>query len=324
MKTNKLLYLISLLLFTIFACKRNESVETIEPEIIYPEFPPPGPDPSCVGDCPLQDYHNIDDEAAWSANGKWIAYFHRDLNFAKIGIYIISTDGRETKFIHNVYEVSGLTWSADGKWICFSYGAQIWNKNIETKEIVQLTNIGRNFDPKISPDGQSIAYRRSYASPEPIDVMGIWRMKIDGSNREQLFKGNSGYPLWKENEINFLRGVVTSTGAITGDSLFFYNEIAREAESKFFIALDISYARYSVSNNGYIYTSQSVGLKPELWFVKTDGSDKRLIKPQAYMGDWSPDGKQIVYTDTRRINGRLWIMDADGTNSKQLTFATSF
>ena len=56
-----------------------------------------------------------------------------------------------------------------------------------------------------------------------------------------------------------------------------------------------------------------------------DGSNvAQLVLNPSDPGDWSPDGTQIVYTDARIVNGRLWIMNADGTNAKQLTFVTSF
>ncbi len=35
---------------------------------------------------------------------------------------------------------------------------------------------------------------------------------------------------------------------------------------------------------------------------------------------WSPDGKYIVYTDVRQEYGRLFIMNADGSDKRQLTF----
>lgn len=59
--------------------------------------------------------------------------------------------------------------------------------------------------------------------------------------------------------------------------------------------------------------------------MKADGTDlKQLTNTQGYSCDWSPDGSKIVYTDSRAVNGRLWIMNADGSNKDQLTFATFF
>lgn len=55
--------------------------------------------------------------------------------------------------------------------------------------------------------------------------------------------------------------------------------------------------------------------------MDVDGSElKQLTNTQGYSCDWSPDGNYIVYTDSRRENGRLWLMHADGSNKRQLTF----
>jgi hypothetical protein len=90
MKRNRLIYFLALFsLIAIFnACKRNEPVTPPEePEKIYPEIPPP--DVACVGPgCSLKDYHDIDDSACWSNDGKWITYIHRDLNPVKPGFIL--------------------------------------------------------------------------------------------------------------------------------------------------------------------------------------------------------------------------------------------
>ncbi|HKI87600.1 MAG TPA: hypothetical protein VKA38_01145, partial [Draconibacterium sp.] len=57
--------------------------------------------------------------------------------------------------------------------------------------------------------------------------------------------------------------------------------------------------------------------------INTDGTGFKQLT-RGYTCDWSSDGKQIVYTDPRVENGRLWIMDADGNNKKQLTFNHNF
>jgi Tol biopolymer transport system component len=61
----------------------------------------------------------------------------------------------------------------------------------------------------------------------------------------------------------------------------------------------------------------------QLFTARTDGSDlERLVNDRAdYTGpDWSPDGREIVFTSTRggSANFDLYVMNADGTNIRHL------
>ncbi|MGB7062037.1 MAG: hypothetical protein WBF13_06750 [Candidatus Zixiibacteriota bacterium] len=47
---------------------------------------------------------------------------------------------------------------------------------------------------------------------------------------------------------------------------------------------------------------------------------KQLASAGADYPAWSPDGEEIVYTDVRGEYGRLFIMKADGSDKRQLTF----
>ncbi len=54
--------------------------------------------------------------------------------------------------------------------------------------------------------------------------------------------------------------------------------------------------------------------------MDADGKDKRLLKNEGgVFPSWSPDGKRIVYA-----YGQIYVMDADGRNSEQLTHDVGF
>ena len=63
----------------------------------------------------------------------------------------------------------------------------------------------------------------------------------------------------------------------------------------------------------------------DIFEANPDGSDlKRLTDSPGYdaEGSYSPDGKQIVFCSHRGpATCRLYIMDADGSNPRQLTTA---
>jgi len=55
--------------------------------------------------------------------------------------------------------------------------------------------------------------------------------------------------------------------------------------------------------------------------MDADGSNlKQLTTEGASYPAWSADGKHIVYIDVRQEYGRLFMMNADGSNKRQLTF----
>jgi TolB protein len=62
----------------------------------------------------------------------------------------------------------------------------------------------------------------------------------------------------------------------------------------------------------------------EIWTVAPDGSNPHeLSQPRAAYDDdwpaWSPDGRQIAFTTDRSGDDDVWVMNADGTNPRDLT-----
>lgn len=274
--------------------------------------------PPCVN-CPV-DFRVTDFEPAWSPDGKYIAYVHGDTAPGKSGIYIITPEGKENTLFHLGTGASEPTWSPDGQWIAFSDGGQIWKKKLNGDSLIQLTTYGKNFFPSWSPDGNLIAYHRSYAWPEDISVQGIWLLRIKGDSIKQIFSGNSGYPFWlSSSKLSFIRGV--STEGRRSDSLWLYK--INEDEFSKLISLDgvHDYPSYSPVSNMLVVTTTLLNSKPQIFIMDLNGLDViQLTQTQAYSCDWSPDGKQIIYTDSRAISGRLWLMNADGSAKKPITF----
>ena len=59
-----------------------------------------------------------------------------------------------------------------------------------------------------------------------------------------------------------------------------------------------------------------------IYTMNADGTDqKRLTYHGGYDGDaaWSPDGQTIAFSSNRSGGYRIWVMDVDGGNLRQLS-----
>ena len=266
------------------------------------------------------NFRLIDSEPAWSPNGKWIAFHHEEPG--KSGIYLISPDGANIKKLHDGIAATPA-WSPNGQWITFSENAQIWKMKINGDSLTQLTFEGRNFYPTWSPDGQWIAFDGWI--PDDMKFYGIFKMKNNGDEKT-LFRYDN-----KEGDMRMPNWVNDSTIIYARYSPLFYSTeiFSIDSNGKNEIRLtfnnaDDRYPRYS--NNRITFISKPND-KPyiSIWEMNADGTNmKQLTNTQSYACDRSPDGKYIVYTDARAENGRLWVMDASGSNKQQLTFEHHF
>ena len=74
--------------------------------------------------------------------------------------------------------------------------------------------------------------------------------------------------------------------------------------------------------NGRLLFQADTGSGYQLYTIKANGHDLRQVThvtdSDAVLGDWSPDGTQIVYDHNSEAFGRVEIMNADGTNVRVL------
>ena len=200
------------------------------------------------------------------------------------------------------------------------YEANIFLVNSDGSETVQLTDSGRNENPKFSPDGSRIAFS-SYRDGS----RQIYIMNINGSNQKRITFTNDGIGRYEwspdGSQIAFIRRSGNNAKIYIMDSDGSnIRQITDEKDS----ILDFDWSPDG-SRLVYVGTINENGFPPieDIYTIETDGSNEMRLTSgfnHTKNPDFSPDGERIVWMG----NGRIYIMNTDGTDGKELTTSEDF
>ncbi len=235
--------------------------------------------------------------------------------------------------------IAFMRFDADGQF-------QVWAANPDFSHQVQLTSGPSDaWFPSWSPDGRRIAFASHRTDPDPtddIEVMDVFTMRADGSDVRRVTDsvGFSGTPSWSPDG----RWLVFSADRADypkGQGIYITRSDGSSAPRRI-TALPAGQewqelARFSPDGSRIVFTEyrnvdvpgddgQTVQVEQSaLITVRPDGTKLRRITPwelSASDGDWSPDGRRIVFGTRPAWAGGLqevMIADADGSHLRNLS-----
>lgn len=241
------------------------------------------------------------------------------------GFYIMNKNGTGFKRV-TTYPLFAPAWSPDGNWLAFSLGSNIYKlrftgSDFDTANIVQLTNGGGNFHPSWTANSDTIYFDSNVDSPPATSFYSIWRMLPTGNSKERVSPS----------------GTYGRQPFVATNNLIYYFYYSGSQPEIFRMNKD------GLNQTQLTFNSQSGNRDlPKFWqgnlfyndngslrVIRSNNQDSKLAFPNVTY-DVSTLG-EIVYckmdyeiTKYNKQNGTLWIMNADGTNNRQLTFNNNF
>jgi len=307
---NKILLTILTLLLTailVSSCHKKSQNEEGESPIIF--------------DPPLPDWRD-DWLACWSGVHDLIAYVHdRDVSWPDpdtTGIYLINPDGTGKRLFYKYdrqSKVNGLDWSPDGNCLLIFSGAYLIRLSYPDCNADAICGPGQYFYPTFSPDGQEIA-----SVVRAGEDGGLYKQNSDGTDYKMIITWGD-YPTWLYPDsilyLNYSEDL--SWGALClADQDGVGNRLFANASELNALSYDFSKAHIPTRR---IATVPYIGGSPKTIYVYSDDENQfRKLVEFGHYPAFSPNGNQIVFTRWKGGDGKLWIINWDGTGLTQLTY----
>ncbi len=234
-------------------------------------------------------------------------------------IYIMNPDGQEVRRItFSGKDTSVPSWSPDRTQIAFQSNADgdfdIYTVSIGgDSEPQRLTkNTCDDWGPSWSPDGEHIAFYSKCDGNREIYVM-----RADGSGRKQLTETTDKYnwfPTWSPD------GKYLTYSSNKSGSYHIYVMNADGTNQRMLSQGCVS--NFSPDGKRILFSEYCTGDYGNILVMDVDGRNVKTVNANESNRNpcWSPDGNWIVYQSELNGNADIWIMAADGSAARQLTF----
>ncbi len=229
---------------------------------------------------------------AWSPSGKRIAYWFYAGAFGKREIATIPAEGGEPVIVAKDFSVS-------------------------------------NWNPVWSPDGRFLYFVSSKDGS-----INFWRVRLDETTGTALSEPERiGTPSKFSRHLNFSRDgqrmiYVQTNNQTNIQGVSFDAAAGKTIGVPYWITQgDREIARAELSPDGSRFAMRMIRrVQDDIVTVGRNGRDWRDVtddEPFDRYVRWSPDGKQLAFYSDRNGGTEIWMCNVDGTNLRQITFATS-
>jgi Tol biopolymer transport system component len=253
-------------------------------------------------------------------------------------IFVINADGSGLRRLtRNTVPDWDPAWSPDGQRIAWlsrgpnGTGAEVFVMNADGSDQQNLTpKPGNRSEPRWSPDGRAILFTAvppgQPPSPSGWPYSDVYVMNADGSGQRKLTHtpaAGEGDPAWSPD----------------GQQIAF-TRLGPPGEVRIVVMNPDGSAKHAVTptlahpgDRGPTAVWSPDGQRIAFWddfaiyVVNADGSGLRRLTRNAFEGpSWSPDGRKLLFVRARHQTSRphwqggdLWVMNADGTEQRNLT-----
>ena len=211
---------------------------------------------------------------------------------------------------------AGVAWTPDGKIVYGSWDMKLWLIDNDGSHPQRLSSDEDNdILPSVSQDGQTIVF-----TSQPVSVLELWKMKIDGSHRTKL-AGFAGDP-----QISPDGNWVIYTSAHEG--YFTLMKLSIDGGDPLPV-LNMPAFGAAISPDGkqiscFLGDDQEIEkLKIAVFPFEGGMPDKVFDLPKGFEMNsflrWAPDGLAVAFIISQKGISNVWIQPLDGSPSTQIT-----